>query len=68
MKLVASTGQFIHEVRIELSKVIWPGFDEFVGSTIVVLFLVVIFAIYLGALDTVFYWLAHHVLKLAIGR
>lgn len=68
MKLVTSTGQFIHEVRIELSKVVWPSFDEFVGSTIVVLFLVAIFAIYLGALDALFYWLAHYVLKLAVGR
>jgi preprotein translocase subunit SecE len=43
--------QFVHEVRIELSKVIWPKWDEFIGSTIVVLLLMVAFAIYLGAVD-----------------
>lgn len=68
MKFVATVGQFLHEVRVELSKVMWPSFDEFIGSTIVVLFLVAIFAIYLGALDAIFYWLAHYVLKLAVER
>jgi len=48
MKEVA---QFLREVRLELGKVIWPKFDEFVGATIIVLFLVFIFAIYLGFVD-----------------
>jgi len=43
--------QFLHDVRIELSKVVWPKFDDFAGSSMVVLFLVCIFSIYLGALD-----------------
>jgi len=43
--------QFLNEVKIELSRVVWPKFDEFLGSTIIVLVLVILFAIYLGALD-----------------
>lgn len=43
--------QFIHEVRAEFSKVLWPKFDDFVGSTIIVMVLVCIFAIYLGLVD-----------------
>lgn len=45
--------QFLHEVKVEFSKVVWPKTNEFVGSTIVVLFLVTIFAIYFGIVDGV---------------
>jgi len=43
--------QFLSEVRVELNKVIWPKYDEWIGSTIVVLFLVLVFSLYLGFLD-----------------
>ena len=45
---------FINEVRVELSKVSWPKWDEFVGSTLVVLFIVALCAVYLGSLDFIF--------------
>lgn len=44
---------FFKEVRLELTKVSWPTFDEFVGATVVVLIIVTAFAIYLGAVDFV---------------
>lgn len=53
MDIITSTKQFLGEVGIELSKVIWPTRNEFIGSTIVVLFLVAVFAVYLGFLDAV---------------
>lgn len=56
--------QFFQEVKVELSKIIWPKFDEFVGSTVVVLFLVAVFAIYLGLVDLGFAKLAKYVFKL----
>ena len=43
--------QFLSEVKVELSRVTWPKFNEFLGSTIVVLVIVAFFALYLGALD-----------------
>lgn len=43
--------QFLGEVRIELNKVVWPKYDEWIGSTIIVLILVAIFALYLGLVD-----------------
>ncbi len=46
-----SAIQFFREVRFELSKVDWPNFHEFVGSTLVVLVLVCFFATYLGIID-----------------
>jgi len=51
-------SQYVKSVQSELSKVTWPGFNEFVGSTIVVLILIVLFTIYLGGLDAGFQWLA----------
>ena len=48
---IQNVVRFFREVRVELSKVVWPKFDEFVGSTLIVLFLVCVFAIYLGAVD-----------------
>lgn len=43
--------QFLKEVRVELSRVVWPDFNEFIGATIVVLILITCFAIYLGIVD-----------------
>lgn len=43
--------QFLGEVRTELNKVVWPKYDEWVGSTIIVLILVAIFSLYLGLID-----------------
>ena len=63
MNIIVSTKQFLHEVRIELSKVVWPSWEEFVGSTIVVLFLVAVFAIYLGLLDALLAGVIRHVFR-----
>ncbi len=53
-----SVGQFLREVQAEMAKVTWPSFNQLVGSTIIVLILVVFFAVYLGAIDFVFARLA----------
>ena len=45
------TVQFFREVKVELQKVTFPTRQETVGSTIVVLVLTVILAIYLGFSD-----------------
>ncbi len=53
--------QFFTEVKVELSKIIWPKFDELVGSVIIVLLLVIAAVIYLGFVDFVFYRLAQQI-------
>ena len=55
--------QFLSEVRIELGKVIWPKYDDWMGSTMVVLFLVLIFSVYLGLVDFGFSTLANFIFK-----
>lgn len=62
--MIKNVAQFVKEVHEELSKVTWPKFDEFVGSTIVVLVLVVFFSVYLGLIDLGLSELMRRVFKL----
>jgi len=43
--------RFISEVRLELSRVIWPKPEELFGSTVVVIVFTTIMAVYLWQLD-----------------
>ena len=42
---------FFKEVNIELKKVVFPGKEEVIGSTKVVIVLTVIIAVFLGIID-----------------
>ena len=52
--------QFYGDVRGELKKVSWPGRDEIIGTTGVVIVAVFFFGVYLGLVD--------YVLGLALNR
>jgi preprotein translocase subunit SecE len=43
--------QFLREVKIELKKVTWPTRKQTLGSTVVVIVLVMIISIFLGVVD-----------------
>jgi len=43
--------QFLREVKVELKKVVWPTRRQALGSTAVVLILVMIVSIFLGMVD-----------------
>ncbi len=43
--------EFLREVKIELKKVVFPSKDEVIGSTKVVIVLVVMIALFLGTVD-----------------
>jgi preprotein translocase subunit SecE len=45
--------QFYGDVRGEVKKVSWPGRDEVVGTTVVVIGAVFFFGVYLGVVDYV---------------
>lgn len=45
---------FLKEVQAELGKVIWPGRNEVIRLTIVVLLVSLIVGLFIGALDFVF--------------
>ncbi len=47
-------GSFLREVKVELSKVVWPRREEFVGSIVVVLIVLFAFTIFFGVVNYVF--------------
>jgi len=44
-------AKFAKDVNAEIRKVVYPGKDELIGSTWVVIITTIIVAIYLGAVD-----------------
>ncbi len=48
---IGKSIQFLREVKAELKKVTWPSRKQAVGSTVVVLVLVMIVALFLGMVD-----------------
>ncbi len=44
-------SKFFRDVNAEIRKVVYPGKDELIGSTWVVIITTVVIAIYLGAVD-----------------
>ncbi len=45
--------KYIREVKVEMSKVVWPNMTELKGSTILVIILSAFFAIYIGGIDLI---------------
>ena len=43
--------QFLREVKVELKKVTWPSRKQTIGSTIVVIVVVMIISLFLGVVD-----------------
>jgi preprotein translocase subunit SecE len=50
-KFIHIAGQFLRESKIELKKVKWPTRKELLASTAMVIFLVLVVALYLGLID-----------------
>lgn len=48
---IDTIGQFLREVRIELSKVTWPTRKDTIASTSVVLVIVILIGAFLGIVD-----------------
>ncbi len=48
---VEATFQFLREVKVELTKVTWPSRKQTIGSTVVVLVLVLLISLFLGIVD-----------------
>lgn len=49
--IFAKSMQFLREVKVELKKVAWPTRKQTLGSTAVVIVLVLIIAVFLGIVD-----------------
>ncbi|UCF95279.1 MAG: preprotein translocase subunit SecE [Desulfobacterales bacterium] len=48
---VGKAFQFLREVKIELKKVTWPSRKQTIGSTVVVIALVMLISLFLGVVD-----------------
>jgi preprotein translocase subunit SecE len=55
--MIEKIKNFFREVKIEMSRVIWPSKEELWRSTWIVIFLTFAFAIYIFVVDTIFRYL-----------
>lgn len=55
--------KFLKEVKMELKKVRWPTKNQTLNLTIVVIFITLVVAFYIGALDFVFAKIMEVILK-----
>ena len=51
MNVAQSVTEYVKDVRIEMGKVTWPGRNELRDSTLVVIVMVFIVAVFIGAVD-----------------
>jgi preprotein translocase subunit SecE len=52
-QLVAKTSAFLKDVRVEMTKVTWPTWEELKGQTLVVIVAVLLISAFIGAVDLV---------------
>jgi preprotein translocase subunit SecE len=48
---VANTREFLHDVRVEMKQVTWPGREDVVSTTCVVIATVAFFGVFLELVD-----------------
>jgi preprotein translocase subunit SecE len=51
--LLEKLRNFLREVRVEMEKVTWPGRKEVQAATLVIIALVLLLAVFIGAVDFV---------------
>jgi len=51
--------RFLKEVRVEMSRVTWPSYEELKSSTIVVILVSLAFAVFIFIVDNIFKYLFH---------
>lgn len=54
---------FLREVKVEMSKVSWPTFDELKDSTKVIIVAVFLITVFIGVVDRLLGWLIGHLMK-----
>ncbi len=54
---VSTFRDFWRDMTAEMKKVTWPGRQEVVSTTVVVLVATIVFAVYLWGCDQAFFWL-----------
>lgn len=52
-QLVNKSSAFLKDVRVEMTKVTWPTWEELKGQTLVVIVAVLLISAFIGAVDLV---------------
>jgi preprotein translocase subunit SecE len=52
-QLVSKGSAFLKDVRVEMTKVTWPTWEELKGQTVVVIVAVLLISAFIGAVDLV---------------
>ena len=63
MELLRRTQEFIREVVAEFRKVTWPSRQELINSTVVVITVTVVVALFLGGVDIVLARIVERILR-----
>ena len=63
MGVVTRVQEFIQEVYAEFRKVTWPNRQELLNSTVVVIVVTVVLALFLGAVDIVLARVVERILR-----
>lgn len=64
----SSPGEFIRQVKVEASKIVWPTGRETMVTTIMVVIMTTLLGLFFFATDTFFGWVVRMLLSLASGR
>lgn len=62
-KWASAFRNYLREVVYELKKVVWPSRKQTIGTTAIVVIVVMIFGIYLGIVDAIF----SHIMRWLLG-
>jgi len=63
MDFLRRAQEFIREVMAEFRKVAWPSRQELINSTVVVIAVTVVVALFLGAVDVVLARIVERILR-----
>ena len=63
MEFLKRVREFFHDVLVEFRRVSWPSRREVMGSTAVVIVMVLVLAVFLAAVDNALSWLVGLILR-----
>ena len=63
METLRKVREFFHDVLVEFRRVSWPTRKEVMGSTSVVIVMVIVLAVFLAVVDHALTWIVRLVLR-----
>lgn len=65
--ILRKTQKFAEEVQVEMRRVTWPDREQLRNATTVILVFVLVLALIIGLMDTVFAWLIRTIIQIFSG-